>query len=178
MKYLLILISVSILGCNFHSDKEMNAVYKNREEILSVFRNVSVFRKRMGGYIFLYSCKNGKKNEYVFDRKQEKYFLVRDTLLFSPDDILNIASEPDKLDYKQQLNRKLEFYLRKMDSLSISDVSSDFIQQGVTLKVYMKSKAVLVYVADSNSVTNPEWINYLKSMKKIDDHWYYTNQGQ
>ena len=178
MKYLLILGFISILGCNFHSDKEMSEVYKDREKILSVFINVSVFRKRLGDYIYLYSYKNGKRNEYVFSKNQGKYFLVRDTLLFSPDVILSVTSEPDNPDYKLQLNRKLEFYLKEMDSLGISDVSSDFTEQGVILKVYMKSNAMFVYVADSNSITNPEWINYLRSMKKIDDHWYYIKQDQ
>lgn len=176
MNFLLILISVSIVGCNLHPDKGINEVYKSRQEVLAVFRNVSVFRKRTGDYIFLHSYKNGKKNEYVFGMDQGKYSLFRDTLLFSPDEVLNIASQPGHPDYKQQLNQKLEFYLEKMDSLSISDVSSDFIPQGITLKVYMKSKAVLVYVANPNSVINPEWINYLKSMKKFDDHWYYAKQ--
>lgn len=178
MNLLLILISVSIVGCNLHPDEGMKEVSKRREEILSVFRNVSVFRKRTGDYIFLHSYKDGKKNEYVFGKDQGKYSLFRDTLLFSPDKVLNIASDRGNPDYKQQLNQKLVFYLGKMDSLSISDVSSDFIPQGITLKVYMKSKAVLVYAANPNSVTNPEWVNYLKSMKKIDDHWYYSKQDQ
>jgi hypothetical protein len=177
MKLLLFLITLSSISCTNYVN-EMKHVYNDKEEILQVFRNVSVFRDQRKDYAFLYTYNNDKQNQYIFSKGQDGYSFERDSILVAPDEVLGITGKQSNLDYKQQLNEKLKFYLGKMDSLSISDISSDFIPQGITLKVYMKSKAILVYVANPNNVTNPEWVNYLKSMKKFDEHWYYAKQDQ
>lgn len=178
MKLLLCLILLSVIGCTSPADK-MKKVYNDREEILSIFNNVSVFRKRLGGDIFLFTYNNGKQNQYVFTTNQGQYFLFRDSILFNPDVVLMINKEQqDSISYKKQLTEKVSFYIKKMDSLNISDVSSEFFNQGINLKIYMKSKSVLLYVSDLKNITNPQWLNYLKSMKKVDDHWYYAKQDQ
>ena len=101
--------------------------------------------------------------------------MYRDRLLFSPDRILDVnRNEQDETTYRERLISKLEFFLKKMDSLKISDIDSEFSAQGIDFKIYMKSSAVLIYVADGKRVRNPEWINYLKSMKRIDENWYYA----
>jgi len=173
MKLLLLLVIIIIIGCMSPFDKNIKSIYENREEIISTFKNVSVFRKGTENKVFLYTYKDDLKNEYVFTMNQKKYSLFRDTLLFSPDLILGV-NEQDMALYRKQLTDKLEFYLREMDSLKISDIDSEFFMQGIDLKIYMKSNAVVVYVADPQSITNPEWANYLKSMKKFDENWYYA----
>lgn len=177
MKVILLLISISIIACTSYKH-DINRVYEDKEKVLSVFSNVSVFRDERNKYAFLNTHSNGKQNQYIFSKSQNEYSFERDKVLFNPDKVVNITNKQEFQVYKQQLNEKLKFYLKTMDSLNISDVSSEFIQQGITLKVYMKSKAILVYVADPSSVTNSEWINYLKSMKRFDDHWYYAKQDQ
>lgn len=177
MRLILFLIVLSCIGCN-NDVKEMKQVYDDKQEILQLFRNVSVFRETRGNYMFLYTYKNGKQNQYIFSKNQNEYSFERDNILFLPDEVISIPGEKNNSEYKKQLIEKLKFYLSKMDSLNISDINSDFIPQGITLKFHMKSKAVLVYVDNPSSVTNPEWVNYLKSMKKFDDHWYYSKQDQ
>lgn len=177
MKLLLLLAALSCIGCKSYVN-EMKQVYDDRQRVIQMFSNVSVFRDQRTSYTFLYTYNNGKQNQYVFSHTQNGYSFLRDSTLFSPDKILDIASEYDSSAYKRQLEDKIAFYLQKMDSLNISDVSSEFIPQGITLKIYMKSKAILIYVADPKIVNNPEWINYLKSMKKFDDHWYYAKKDR
>jgi hypothetical protein len=155
----------------------MKQVYEDRKEILQMFNNVSVFRDERTQTAFLYTYNNGKKNEYFFDLKDNHCSFFRDSVLFNPDSVLLIDKERNP-SYRKQIAVKAEFYLKKMDSLGIKEISSEFIPQGITLKIYMKSKAVLVYVANPNAVKNQEWINYLGSMKKFDDHWYYAKQDQ
>ncbi|HET9056156.1 MAG TPA: hypothetical protein VFN30_04835 [Chitinophagaceae bacterium] len=176
MRWVFFVIALSGLSCRSYIN-EMKQAYNKRQEILQVFKNVSVFRDQRNNYIFLHTYNNSKQNQYIFSANQNEYSFERDSILFSPDGILNIVSEGDP-SYKKQLNERIKFYLKKMDSLNISDVSSDFISQGITLKIYMKSKAILLYVVDPKNVINQEWVNYLKSMKKFDDNWYYSGQDK
>lgn len=174
MKLFLCLILLSVIGCTSpaHGIKK---VYNDREEILSIFNNVSVFRDIRTGYIFLYTYNNDKQNHYVFTTKQNQIFFFRDSIIFNPDVVLRINKEQeDSIIYKKQLTEKVEVYIKEMDGLNISEISSEFFNQGINLKIYMKSKGVLVYVSDIKKITNLEWVNYLKPMKKIDEHWYYT----
>jgi len=176
MRWLFFIIVLSFLSCRSYVN-EMKQVYNERQEILQVFKNVSVFREPRNSYVFLHTYNNNIQNQYIFSKNQNEYSFERDSILFSPDEVLNITSEHNP-SYKQQLNERVKFYLKMMDSLNISDVSSDFTPQGITLKIYMKSKAILLYVADPKNVTNKEWVNYLTSMEKFDDHWYYSQQDK
>ena len=176
---LLTFLAIGIIGCTATSNKDIKNVYGNREEVLSIFKNVSVFRKGTGNKILLYTYEKDKENEYVFIKGKEKYSLYKDKILFSPDQILGIyRNEQDEALYRKQLTDKLEFYLRKMDSLKISDISSEFFKQRIDLKIYMKSNAIVVYVSDVKNVINPEWVNYLNRMKKLDENWYYAKEDK
>lgn len=175
MKLLWSLILMSIIGCTASPDMNIKNVYEKRAEIVSTFTKESVFRKRMGDYIFLHTYNGDKRNEYVFSMKADTVFLLRDSLLFSPDSILGINQNgQDSSVYKEQLIDRLRLYLKKMDSLKISDISSEFFKQGIDLKIYMESKGVLAYVSDSRNVVNDEWVKYLNSMQKLGENWYYT----
>lgn len=175
MKLLWLIILTSIIGCTASPDMSMENIYERRAEIVSTFNKVSVFRKRMGDYIFLHTYNGDKRNEYVFSMKTDTFFLLRDSILFNPDSILGVSqNEQDSSVYKEQLIGRLRLYLQKMDSLKISDISSEFLKQGIDLKIYMKPKGVLVYVSDSRKVVNDEWKKYIKSMQKLDENWYST----
>jgi hypothetical protein len=172
------LISLSFIGCTSSPD-EIKKVYNDREEILSIFNNVSVFTKRLGGNIFLYTYNGGKQNQYVFTTNQNRYFLFRDSILFNPDVVLRInKDQKDSINYKKQLGEKVRFYIKKMDSLNISDISSEFFSHGIDFKIHMKTTGVLVYVPDIKKVDNPQWVNYIKSMRKFDENWYYSNEDE
>jgi hypothetical protein len=128
-------------------------VYEDRKKILSVFEHVSVFRTGTLNNIFLYTYKDSLKNEYVFERRHERMFFFRDSLKFSPDVVLNT----DKDKYSNGSLYGLELIDKLQD-----------------LKIYMKSGYIVLYVSDLNRVTNKEWGNYVKSMKKLDANWYYS----
>lgn len=174
MRVLLFLITLCVIGCTNY-ENELRQVYNDRQGILQMFRKISVFRDSKTQTAFLYTYDGNRKNEYIFDLKEGGYVFFRDSILFEPDTILNINRHQNP-SYEYKLTHKLEFYLHKMDSLNIKEITSEFASQGITLKVYMKSKAILVYIDNPNSITNPEWTNYLKSMNKFDDHWYYTKE--
>jgi len=177
MKLLWLSILVTIVGCKASPDASVEKVYEKRAKIISTFNKVSVFTKRTGEYIFLYTYNGEKKNEYVFTMKADTLFLFRDSLLFNPDPVLGFSrNEQDSFVYKKKLIDKLKLYLREMDSLLISDISSDFFRQGIDLKIYLKSGCVLVYVSDIRNVVNDEWRKYLKSMSKLDENWHYVEK--
>ena len=175
MKLRLLLLSLVFAGCASSPNTDIETAYGHREDVLTTFKGISIFRKRTGNSVFLHTYKEGLKNEYVFTVNQGEYILLRDSLSFSPDFILGVnKSEQDSIAYRKQLTDKLEFYLRKMDVLKISDISGEFSKQGIDLKIYMNPQGVLVYVSDSKKVVNPEWSKYINSMQKLDENWYYT----
>jgi hypothetical protein len=144
----LCLMFLSITGCT-SSGNEIKKVYTDKEEILSIFNNVSVFRKRLRGHIFLYTYNGGKQNQYVFTTNQNRYFLLRDSISFTPDVVLTIdRDQENSINYKKQLGEKASFYIKKMDSLNIGDISSEFFSYGIDFKIYMKTKGVLIHVPD------------------------------
>lgn len=126
--------------------------------------------------MFLHTYDGDKKNDYVFTLDQGRnYSLFRDKTLFIPDTLLKInKNELSRSIYKKQLFDKIDFYCKKMDSLHISDIDSEFSPQGIDLKIYLKSRGIVVFVLNQEKMVNSEWQQYIKSMKKFDDHWHYS----
>lgn len=162
------------MGCNASDDSKARAICNNQDEIYSIFKEVSIFRTNTNGNIFLYTTNGKEKNEYIFTRNHGRYKLYRDNMAFQPDSIIGINKDSINSRYLLCLDEKVSFYLRKMDSLGISDISSDFIKQGIDLKIYLKGQGVLVYVSDERKVINPEWKKYLNSLEHMNGRCYYS----
>ena len=146
---------------------------------MTVFSHISLFRKNTGSNIFLYTYKSGKQNEYVFRSTERGINLFREKILFNPDIILEVTkNEQDTAAYQKQLANTLNFYLSKMNVFKISDVSSEFYRQGIDLKIYMKNKSIVLYVSNRNNVYNLQWNNYIASMNKLDENWYYSMEDK
>src|SRR5688500_6521761 len=90
MKLLMLLVSISTIGCMSFSEKNIKEAYENRGTILSTFSNISVFKKGKTNNVFLYTYKGSKRNEYVFTNNQGEHSLYRDKLLFNPDLVLKV----------------------------------------------------------------------------------------
>jgi len=163
-----------ILGCTSNVGR-IKGVYNSRKDILFLFLNKSIFRDRDGHTIFVYTYNtNNQRNQYVFDRRDGELFLFRDSISFAPDSILMIENNRENKNYVPQLKELVKSLLSKMDSLHITDVSSDFIKKGVSLKIYLKGEGVIVYAPNMEDVKGVEWRKYIESMKKLDDFWYYS----
>jgi len=164
-----------ISSCKDPAATEIRNIYDNRQNIAAIFSQKSVFRKNTGNNVFLYTYKSGMRNEYVFTLNAGDAMFFREKVLFNPDSVLGlIKNEKDKGAYQKQLADALKFYLSKMDVFNISDVSSEFYKQGIDLKIYMKNKSVILYISNRNNVNNVQWDNYIATMNKLDQNWYYS----
>lgn len=128
---------------------------------------------KIGKQVIVYSYnKEGEKNQYVIN-KNDHYKLIRSKITFSPDPVMNLQQEST-----QQLKTidKIVPLIKKMDSLDIAAISSDFKDLGIDFKIYLHGKGVLLYVSNLRNVSNEEWIKYILSLQKLDEHWYYKTE--
>lgn len=154
-------------GCSSRN-QQIQLIYNERHEVLKIFNNISIFKAGRSKSIYLYSYDlNGNRNEYFFEYDSILH-LFRNEIRFRPDLNLDIqVGENDKL------IRRLKYYLLKMNSLNIREISSDFKPLGISIKIYGKDGFVMIYSESPAKITNPQWLDYLNKLKKIDDHWFY-----
>jgi hypothetical protein len=168
----ILFLILCINGCS-PSMNEIRAVYEKRTVLLDAFLSKSVFRSREQNYILFYSHKGEKTNQYFFKDSANQYHFIRDSIEYTPD-ISSFKNERGSEAFKQELISYIIPLLKKMDSLGIRDVKGDLYSLGIDLKIYMKSKGVILYVSDRKNITSSQWQTYVRSMQRIDENWYYT----
>jgi hypothetical protein len=177
MKYFLILLTTIFLfsGCDGVHDRRIEEVYKERISIIGLFKNVSVFRTRLGSLVLLKTHSENKTNEYWRKETTGQFKFSNVHIEFDPDTIIGLTKDQKETAvYRNKVLGKIEVCLNKMDALGIGDVSHDMAKFGINLKIYMKSGVVILHVPDRTSMTHPNYTSYVDGMKRLDDQWYYS----
>lgn len=172
MKYLLFYITLSAYSCSPNTDG-IQKVYNDRNTLINLFTSKSVMRSRGQNVILFYTHKGDKTNKYHYEIDNNQYRFTNDSIEYVPD-LLQLKDERGSTLYKQELISQVKILLNKMDELNIRDVSSDMAGAGIDLKIYMKSKGVILYVPNPQEVPSPRFKDYINSMEKLDNNWYYT----
>jgi len=172
VKYLLLYLILFFCSCSPKTD-EVQMIYNDRSEIINLFASKSVMRSRGKNIILFYTHNKSKTNKYFFEINNSQLQFTNDSIEYAPD-LLQLKNERGNELYKQELISKVKMFLDKMDEFNIRDISSDMAGVGISLKIYMKSKGVILYVPNSQSVPGPRFKDYINSMQKLDENWYYT----
>ena len=149
----------------------------DRSQILSLFRNHSVFRR--GNLIILYIHRDELKNAFYFEEKQMEAHVtlefLRDSLEYQV--TLNVevvdtvtVREENKKDVMIAYVSKL---VSKMKSYQIRGVSAEFCRLGIDLEIYFQDWSRLIYVSNLAKIKNAQRMALLSNDKNIEDGWYY-----
>jgi Mor family transcriptional regulator len=130
-------------------------------------------RSRGQNIILFYTHSNNKTNKYFFEIDNSQYRFMNDSIEYVPD-LLKLKNERGGELYKQELISMAKVLLAKMDDFGIRDISSEMAGAGIALKIYMKSKGVVLYVPNPQKVPSQRFNDYINSMQKLDENWYYT----
>jgi hypothetical protein len=173
-----ILLAFMLIVTSCSSDiKEMQKVYDNKTEVMQLFISKTLLRGRQGEKIYFYTYLSGKTNKYVFGGDNNHYFFENDSIEYNLD-ILQFKSHKEDTLYKYELELSLNNILGEMDKLAISDFRSDWSPLGIDLKIYMKSNGIILYVSDPQKIKVQRFKDYVNSMKKFDEHWYYSRKDK
>lgn len=123
-------------------------------------------------YIFIHTQPK-KKNEYVFKKGTGEIQFLKDSIEYQPD-IVELKNPKGTTAYLSELSSYVHSLLIKMDELKIREFTSDWSETGIDLKIYMDPDGVVLYVPDLKKVTAPRFKEYILSMKKMDEQWYYS----
>jgi hypothetical protein len=159
INYFRLIILFTLIGCTEPENEfqRFNKIVK----LESTFRNKSIIRSRGQNFIMYNIFKNNEKIEYVYDL---------DTNLLS--------SIGDSTQISNNIKNDLKNLLSTMDSFDIRDVSSEFKQNGIDLKFYLKSGESLLNVEDSEKISNPNWKTYINDLKRVSPNWYLDNDDK
>ncbi|TDW96254.1 hypothetical protein EDB95_4079 [Dinghuibacter silviterrae] len=115
------------------------------------------------------SYDNGRVNRYHFVRKDGRCILTEHALQYKPD---------STRDGDDGITRYVDTLLHRMDRMGIRAIKADTTGSGIDLTIYpMDADGLLFYVKDPQKVTAPSWVKYLRSIEKIDEHWYYDKKA-
>lgn len=153
--------------------RDAKNVYDNKDEIIREFTNISVWRRGDSAFS-LHIFNDGKVNRYSF-RGDNGLKLQGDTVQFQLNKIERFKNV-DTLGQKNVVRELLAELLNKMNSINVRDVNSDFMHAGINLKIYLWQGGAVFFVRDLSTVTNPQWKNYIKESKMIDENWYYNKK--
>lgn len=163
---IVIFVLCLVSACN-HIDKYPLKVFENRSVFIEEFNNVSVIRSRGKNTIILYLYSGMNKNQFFFDVDKGQLTLTQTSKknnekLFKENEL-----------FEKQIMLLAERKVKLMDKYNIRDVSREFQNQGISIKVYFNSLESLLYIKDIANVKNIEWLRHLKKIKKLDEHWFY-----
>ena len=166
---IVIFVLCFVSACN-HMDKYPLMVFENRSVFIDEFNNVSIIRSRGKNTIILYFYNGVNKNQFFFDVDKGKLTLTQTSKknnekLFKEDEL-----------FEKQIMLLAERKVKLMDKYNIRDVSHEFQNQGISMKVYFNSLESLLYIKDIANVKNIEWLRHLKKIKKLDEHWFYETE--
>lgn len=166
-----------LLGCKA-PENDVTIVYQARNDLQQMFKNLSIFRERTG-YIFFHTYSGNNRNEYSAIRSHDRIKLHKIRTSFSPDTFLLADKNANQVGEDEEiLSDKLKSYIYKLDALQINSISREFADKGISLKIYMKSKKIMIYVPYREKVSNVEWRRYIEQFNKIDDYWYYSSKDR
>jgi len=162
--YFFILIFITSCGNNIHH------IIKHQDEIIAISRNKEIINDKERNFYTLmtFSHCNEMQNEYFFNRQEKGkifYTLLRDSIQFNPDTIINVSKEQDK--YKEDICNYYQKISQVLDSYGIKSLSGERYKNSPKVTIHM-GKEILIYQPNSKALKDKDFANF----KKISDGWY------
>jgi len=164
-KILCLALMFPLLACSDDLPRNVASIYKDRDELLRIFENVTV-----GGIRTSHSTSfihDGLVNSYFFSMEKGKIKMKNAHIQFDIKEFGNPCLETE-----DGIIEFVEMCVEKMKRHNVSYVTSQFKPQGIDLS-FRTRKGDLYYVSDVNNITIPNWIDAIQSAKKLDDNWYW-----
>jgi hypothetical protein len=137
--------------------------------IIANFSNTTLISRDAISFLLKHSDSlgNAEVSVYTLDSvDKKKYYCIESYK------IDNNSNQKIELKYKN-INRDVQFY-RLYDILiknNIVGVSCDRKKMGISIELY-RSDCKFIYVENINNVSNEEWLNYFKTINKVNNNWY------
>lgn len=141
--------------------------------IIDLFAGKAVMQSRAKDFMILYTHSGDKTNAYHLQMANKQFRFNRDSIEYTPDQLQIKYKRGSEL-YQREVIENARMLLSRMDSLGIHEFSSDWGGPDIKLKINMLPRGVLLYVPHPQSVTEKVFIDYIHSMQKLDENWYYS----
>lgn len=162
-------------GCRSNHNNQIEELYGNKKELLETFSGKSIFRSRGQNLILLYTHNNGKTNKYAFEITDSAFLPLKDSISYIPEMIFTSKGNIS-VSNKTELIPIVKSFLNKMDEYGIRDISGELADIGIELQFFLKeSKGSLIYISSQEKLNTKFWQNYIHSLRKLDNNWYYRN---
>lgn len=130
-------------------------------------------QSRARDFMIMYTHKGDKTNSYHLQMANKQFRFNRDSIEFSPD-LLHIKSKRGTELYQHEVIENARLLMNRMDSLGIHEFYSDWGGPDIKLKINLLPRGVLLYVPKPKNVEEPIFREYINSMQKLDENWYYS----
>jgi predicted transcriptional regulator len=156
---------MAITSCENNIDQ----ITKHQDEIITLSKSKEIVNDSKRSFYMLttYSLEKNGKNEYFFKKKENVFYtLFRDSIQFSPDNVININKEDSK--YQEEI---CNYYLKTsqiLKSYGIESLSGEIYKKFPKLTIHLEDGGILIYQPNIDISKNTDFAGF----KKIRDDWY------
>lgn len=165
---LFLFISIALTGCNNNVKK----IIKHRDEIIALTQNKEIFNEKERNFYMLttYSPSSKMQNEYFFNREEREgkilYTLLRDSIQFTPDAIINISKESDN--YQKEICNYYQKTSQYLESYGMKSLSGERYKNDPKVTIYIIEGGILIYEPNKKILGNKDYAGF----RKVENGWY------
>jgi hypothetical protein len=167
----LILFVILLSGCG---NSAIENVYKNRDSLLDLCKNKALLKSRGNNFWVFKTFYNDRQNEYYVSFEGDSLAFQRDSIQYDADITKGFPHGSDK--YKREVCKYILKINKRLASFRIISFRTDFVSLGEPLKLYLDDGTTIVYIPELSKLPNHS-NGYKNSLKKINEEWYYTENG-
>lgn len=173
-----IIVISSFLTCTNHYEtkQQIDKLYNSRKQFIEQFKFKSILTGGSNIFFTIYSEKGENVFSFERDKQTNKFNLIyssiKDTTGLKQLLILSSDVFSEQSSITREITSILAKDLRILKDYSIRGVTSEFQKNGINLKFYLNSSAVVLYV-DAPSSLAGDWQKYILEAKRLDSNWYY-----
>lgn len=169
-KVIYFILLFSLVSCVNTNKKNAKKIYQNRIEVLEVFENISISKRN--NFISLSLYNGNKVNDYLFEESGNK----KEIKLVSANESYSLAELHKTYLLKEEgLEEYLKFYLIKKDQYDIQNITKEFMDYGISLKLYLKD--VMIFYVPNKEFLKDNWLKLINRSNKLDDYWYWIENS-
>lgn len=163
-----ILFFVIVTSCQ---RTDIKNILNDKKSIVEKTENSTMVQRSS---MLIYKTKNdfGNINEYFFELKDSVVNLHRTSISY-PSEFYDLKNEKLNQALLDSIVSDLYIYLNKYH---LDGYSSDFSDNGIKLKFYLKNGGALLYIPDMKRIKESNYKLYIKKSEFLEKNWYYTNE--
>lgn len=166
--FLLIFILILFTGCKNNIER----IIKHQDEIITLGRSKEIVNDNERSFYMLttYSSESNGINMYIFEKgvnkKSTLYTLLRDSIQFTPDNVININKLSSK--YHEEI---CNYFLKKsriLKSYGIKSLTGKTYENSYEITIYLEAGGILFYEPNVDKLEKKD----SEIFKEISTGWY------